>query len=150
MAPGSGTSIEGTVPVASARSSDWGPQGGHPPYCNDLVTRDRCMALRQSGRPNGVGWTQLTSLEYVDQARALGGEWIVRYQCRVGFEVLKGHIAWGGESQGFGAYNGGRGNPIESYASSCLALKKQWESRIANALRSGRFAAQPAAAGRQP
>src|SRR5215216_2167297 len=71
----------------------------------------------------------------VEEARALGGEWEIRNQCRVGFELLKGNIDWGGEFKGFGAYNGGRGNPIAAYAESCLALKKQWQARIDNAVR---------------
>jgi len=113
---------------------DHGSQGGRPPYCHEQVTRDRCLALRNCGTTNGVGWTQLTSVDYVDKARALGGEWEIRNQCRVGFELLKGNIDWGGEFKGFGAYNGGRGNPIAAYAESCLALKKQWQARIDNAV----------------
>jgi hypothetical protein len=111
---------------------DWGPGVA---FCHVDVSKERAQQLRAGGKANGVGWTQLTSFEYVDAANKEGGVWEVRNQCRVGFRVLHGHIERMGERTGIGAYNGGEGNPQLGYADSVLGLKKAWEQRIQAALR---------------
>lgn len=110
---------------------DWGPGVA---FCHVDVNEERARELRAGGRANGIGWTQLTSFEYVDAANEAGGSWIVRNQCRIGFRVLRGHIENMGERTGIGAYNGGAGNPQYDYADSVLALKSTWEQRVRTAL----------------
>jgi hypothetical protein len=116
---------------------DLGPQSTVP-WCHQLVTRDRVKALIRhvegGGTSNGVGLTQLTSIDLIRQAEAAGGAHTVRPQCRVGFRLLHGLIERHGEVDGIGCYNGGEGNPVLSYSKSVRALRDEWQVRINHAL----------------
>lgn len=112
---------------------DYGPRST-PPYCGGECTEARAKAVRASGMPNGLGPVQLTSFGYVDEANRAGGVWIMRFNYRIGFRLLAYLFRWGGTHKGYGAYNGGQGNPIDSYADSCEALERTWQARINRAL----------------
>jgi len=116
---------------------DLGPKSVAP-WCHQHVTRVRVQALiahvENGGTSNGVGLTQLTSIDFIRQAEAEGGAHKVGPQCRVGFRILHGLIERNGERVGIGAYNGGEGNPNLDYAKSVLALRDQWQARINHTL----------------
>jgi hypothetical protein len=116
---------------------DIGPRDT-PPYCHQPVTRDRVKALiahvQGGGISNGVGLTQLTSIDLILQAEAEGGAQNVGPQCLVGFRHLHGLIERHGEEIGIGAYNGGEGNPQLGFAKSVLALRDKWQARINHTL----------------
>jgi hypothetical protein len=108
------------------------------PWCHQLVTRDRVQALirhvKGGGISNGVGLTQLTSIDLILQAEAEGGAHRVRPQLRVGFRLLHDLIEQDGEVDGIGCYNGGPGNPIAAYSKSVRALRDIWQTKINHAL----------------
>lgn len=110
---------------------DWGPQGGKPPFCGDRVTKERVHQLLAQSKNNGVGLTQLTAREYVERANhRQGGAAEPRNQCHVGFKLLHGLLAQLGHHKGIGAYNGGPGNPIDSYADEVEAKERAWQRRL--------------------
>lgn len=109
---------------------DYGPQGGRPPYCEDKVTKARVAALLHQSKNNGVGLTQLTSRDLVDAAQRKGGAHIPLNQCLVGFGYLRSLIRQLGRHKGIGAYNGGPGNPVDSYANAVEAKAKTWKARL--------------------
>ncbi len=114
---------------------DWGSRWIRtPPYCNVWVTEARVQKLlaniANGGGQNGVGLTQLTAVSFVKDAEAMGGAHKPRYQCRVGFDLLKNLTMNMGERRGIGAYNGGPGNPIMSYADSVLSKRDEWRRRF--------------------
>ena len=112
---------------------DLGPRDSVP-WCHQPVTRDRVQALiahvEGGGISNGVGLTQLTSIDLIQQAEAEGGSHNVVPQCRVGFGHLHDLIERHGEQVGIGAYNGGEGNPQLDYATSVLGLRDKWQALI--------------------
>lgn len=109
---------------------DYGPQSGHPPFCEDKVTKARVQALLKQSKNNGVGLTQLTSRDLVLKAEQKGGAHLPLNQCLVGFAYLHSLIQQLGKHRGIGAYNGGPGNPIDSYADSVEAKEKVWRRRL--------------------
>jgi hypothetical protein len=115
---------------------DHGPENTWtPPFYRIPVTWERVQMLLQhideGGESNGVGLSQLTAPELIRSAEALGGAHLPRYQLRVGFKLLRSHIDALGLRHGIGAYNGGRGNPILSYADEVLAKRDEWRKRLA-------------------
>lgn len=116
------------------------------PWCHQQVTRDRVKALisfvEHGGTSNGVGLTQLTSIDFIRRAEAAGGAHTIDAQCRVGFQVLHGLIERHGQRTGVGAFHGGEGAPDFDYADSVLALRAKWQGRINRAL-GGNGAAAP-------
>jgi len=116
----------------------FGCDGGRPrntaPWCHQDVTRERVQELIRfvdhGGTSNGVGLTQLTSIDLIKQAEAEGGAHTVDAQCRVGFRFLHDLIERNRERTGIGAYNGGEGNPNMQYADAVLKLRAKWQSRI--------------------
>jgi hypothetical protein len=120
----------------------FGCDSGHPrnsaPWCHQDVTRQRVHELitfvDHGGVSNGVGLTQLTSIDLIKRAEAEGGAHTVDAQCRVGFRFLHDLIERNHEREGIGAYNGGEGHPNMRYADSVLALRAKWQSRINQAL----------------
>lgn len=104
------------------------------PYCHQGVTRARIVALlhhlHAGGTGNGVGLTQLTSSGFVFDAEESGGAEKPETQCEVGFDLLVGLMEQLGEFKGVGAYNGGPGNPIDSYAREVLDRRDTWRDRL--------------------
>lgn len=115
------------IPQRNVFGCDWGSQGGRPPYCGDRVTNRRVRAMQQSGKPNGVGWTQLTWPDFVKRAAARrGGAAKPRNQMHVGADVLSDDIriagnVWGGLK----LYNGSA-----EYANEVLARFHRWHRRL--------------------
>jgi hypothetical protein len=95
-------------------------------FCHENVTEARVKALRSSGLANGVGWTQITFPAFVVEADKLGGAHKPRFQMRVGFGVLKGHMDRLGVQQGFRAYNG-TGPAAEAYGRDAVKIAERWE-----------------------
>lgn len=94
---------------------DWGSRWTDvPPYCQVEVTKERVKALianvAAGGGQNGVGLTQLTTIQFVKQAEAMGGAHLPRYQCRVGFRLLRDYIIGYGYLPALEAYNDGTPN----------------------------------------
>jgi hypothetical protein len=124
--------------------ADHGPQNAVP-WCHQPVTQQRVQELiryvENGGISNGVGLTQLTSIDLIKQAEAEGGAHTPEAQCRVGFRLLHGLIERHGEHTGIGAYDGGEGNPptkqTEQYADDVIALRAKWHGRIVDALGGG-------------
>jgi hypothetical protein len=117
------------IPQRNVFGCDWGPQGGQPPYCGDVVTRERVRALLRSGKSNGVGWTQLTYRAFVIRAEKLGGAHKPRYQMRVAFDVLSDLISAYGQYGGYRRYNGS-GPEAERYAREALVLVAWWQKHL--------------------
>jgi hypothetical protein len=90
--------------------------------------QDYLAFRRRTGKAQGVGLGQLTSPGFQDLADARGGCWRTKPNVDVSLEVLAGHIKALGLFKGVGAYNGGRGNPVASYAAAVLARREHWRS----------------------
>jgi hypothetical protein len=86
---------------------DHGKQGGRPPWCGENVTEARYRALRQLGKPNGVGRCQLTSFGFLDEADRVGGAWKDFPNMLVGFGLIGRLIREHGVEAGANRYNGG-------------------------------------------
>ncbi len=117
---------------------DWGSRWTNvPPYCQVRVTRDRVKLLienfRDGGGQNGIGLTQLTSMDYVMEAERMGGAHLPRFQMRVGFRLLNDNINDMGFQAGAAAYNAGRGNYMAvyyTYGASVVRLQQEWQRRL--------------------
>lgn len=100
------------------------------PVLGGPVTEARYRSMRRAlargyGR-QGVGPTQLTSVELQDEADALGGAWVPRYNIRVGFRYLSSLIDRYGETQGLLVYNG----DAPDYARRLQATARSWEDYL--------------------
>lgn len=115
------------IPQRNIFGCDWGPQGGNPPYCQDRVTNRRVRRMQGSGKPNGVGWPQLTWPPFVVAAQHLrGGARRPRNQLIVGCRVLRDDIdAAGSIWGGLRMYNGS-----SAYANEVLARYHRWHSAL--------------------
>lgn len=84
------------------------PNPSAPPFCRVSVTTERVSALLRwvaSGRAsNGVGLTQLTSVNYIQTAQRRGGAHKPKVQLDVGFEVFRSKT--GGDWSKAWKYNG--------------------------------------------
>ncbi|MDP9479523.1 MAG: hypothetical protein M3R38_28280 [Actinomycetota bacterium] len=117
---------------------DHGDVGDRPPYCHQPVTPGRVQLLRDNGNyrhgMNGVGLTQLTWWEFVEQAEMMGGAHLPRFQCRVGFRLLKSYLDRYPYLEALGAYNAGaerRRIGVENgYAGAVAAKHKTWKERL--------------------
>lgn len=120
---------------------DWGSKWTDtPPYCQVAVTKDRVQKLianvEAGGGQNGIGLTQLTSINYVYAAEKMGGAHLPRYQMRVGFDFLLTMIQDIGWPHGAAAYNAGLTNywsVMNTYGASMKRLEREWAARLANA-----------------
>lgn len=105
---------------------DLGKRAGVP-WCHQAVTRERVQALirhvKAGGISNGVGPTQLTSLDYILRAERLGGAHLTRCSIRVGMEVL--HEKTGGDMGQAWRYNGSR-----AYQAKFDRAKAKWHRRL--------------------
>ena len=109
------------------------------PFAHQEVTKDKVQQLirhvETGGVSNGVGLTQLTSLDFIKGAEAMGGAHKVENQCRFAFKLMKDLIDRHGYRVGLGAYNGGEGNPQLGYADEVIKLRSEWQKRMDVALK---------------
>jgi Transglycosylase SLT domain len=123
-----------------------------PPYCNVEVTAERVQALLSNieagGGQNGVGLTQLTSVNLVREAERRGGAHLPEHQCSVGFEYLKSLVDDLGYMYGIAAYNAGPGNASlgisNGYYSKIQARREKWKELLAGSVEGAEPATQPA------
>lgn len=83
----------------------------------------------------GVGPGQLTSEGFQEMAERRGGAWKADVNIQVSAEILKDLIRDLGMFNGYGAYNGGRGNPNEAYAREVMAKRRAWLRRLNRRIR---------------
>jgi hypothetical protein len=96
-------------------------------YCHEKVTNAKVRDLMHRRLYNGVGYTQLTSPEYVAMAsRRPGGAASVRNQIIVGAAVLKGKT--GGDMSQAWKYNGN-----QSYQHEIQPRADRWHKRFRDA-----------------
>lgn len=77
---------------------------------------------------NGVGLGQITYWTYI---RDHAGLWKPKVQVYLATSILADLVHRLGEFTGTGAYNGGEGNPNESYAREVLERADEWRPRLA-------------------
>lgn len=117
---------------------DWGSRWTKvPPYCQVAVTKEKVKDLianvRDGGGQNGVGLTQLTTLQYVLDAERMGGAHLPRYQMRRGFELLNDLLASYDYLNALEAYNDGNGrtnDPNNPYDLQFAAKHRAWKNRL--------------------
>lgn len=119
--------METGIPQNNIFGGDYGSRfAGVPPYYHDHVTALKVKRLLAQPLNNGVGWTQLTSRPFVEEAERLGGAHIPRYQMRVGFRVLRENFERTDSIRGmFVAYNGS-GAAAEAYGTKAVGLREKW------------------------
>jgi hypothetical protein len=106
--------------------------GGYNP--GEKVTRDnyerfrRLVVERNGVGANGVGLGQITYWTYIRDHRGL---WKAKVQVYLAASILADLVHRLGEFTGTGAYNGGEGNPNESYAREVLERADYWRPRLA-------------------
>lgn len=132
--------VEGESWFRNIFGCDWGSKWTNvPPYCQVYVTEERVKKLianvqRQAGLgQNGIGLTQLTSMELVMRAEDMGGAHIMRNQLVVGFDYLADLIDSYGYFGGVGAYNAGPGNRNSvrwTYTANLEARHNAWIRRL--------------------
>src|SRR5215204_988155 len=114
-----------------------------PPFCQVAVTRERVKRLIDNFHlpppgigANGIGVTQLTSMDLVEEAEGMGGAHLLRHQMRVGFGLLNRLIALFGWPEGAAAYNAGPGNLLsvmDTYGADMARKERQWAQRLEGA-----------------
>lgn len=115
---------------------DHGDVGDRPPYCRQPCTEARVDALRASPHMNGVGLTQLTWWTFVEEAESMGGAHLPKFQCRVGFRLLKGYLDRYPYLEALGAYNAGEANRrsvLGTYAAQVAEKREAWDRRLGDA-----------------
>lgn len=105
-------------------------------FAGQEVTEQRYRALRQAireGRPsNGVGPCQLTSVNLLDDADAIGGAWNIVPNLEVGAHFIHQLQEEHGVLGGFIAYNGS-GPAAEAYGNRAMEIRSTFQAVIANA-----------------
>ena len=117
---------------------DWGSEWTSvPPFCNVRVTEKRVQRLiknvESGGGQNGVGYTQLTAIDFVREAQQAGGAHRPGPNMRVGFRILNEHIANLGWPAGAAAYNAGAGNwrsVMDTYGADVAKKEREWAARL--------------------
>src|SRR5215211_3566854 len=114
-----------------------------PPFCQVAVSKERVKRLIDNFHQpppgigaNGIGVTQITSMDLVEQAERIGGSHLVRHQMRVGFGLLNRLIALFGWPEGAAAYNAGPGNLLsvmDTYGADMARKERQWAQRLEGA-----------------
>lgn len=122
---------------ANIWGGDPAPNGGTNGLNNQPVTKARYLRYKQvrgkgTGGMQGVGPLQLTWWEFQDQADALGGCHIPKYNLRIGFTTLAGLIHTKGRYNGIKAYNGS-GPAADRYATSVEAKAAKWHQILKGA-----------------
>lgn len=103
-------------------------------FPGEKVTREnyrtfrREVMLSNGGGSNGVGLGQVTYWTYI---RDHAGLWKPKVQVYLATSILADLVHRLGEFTGCGAYNGGEGNPNESYAREVLNRAKAWRPILA-------------------
>lgn len=105
---------------------------GHcPGYAWGDVTKANYLAFRHlrdlEHRSNGVGGCQLTSPGLQDEADALGGCWLPRYNFAVGFHYMAEHVREHGLEAGVAAYNGSGAAAI-AYSKRVVSLAEHFKA----------------------
>ena len=103
-----------------------------PGYGWGAVTETNVAAFLKlrdaTGRTNGVGPPQLTSVSLQNEATAAGGLWVPQHTMAVGFHFLHDLIAEHGTVEaGCAAYNGS-GPAAAAYGQDCLVLAEHYKT----------------------
>ena len=116
---------------------DHGDVGDVPPYYHQHVTKERCELLRAGGTykhgMNGIGETQITWWELVEDMFEMGGAHIVANQLTVGFRLMAAYMSKYGALEAYGAYNAGEINRrvvINSYSRPMARRVEAWRERL--------------------
>lgn len=117
---------------------DWGDKWiWVPPYCQVPVTADRVRDLianvEAGGGQNGVGLTQLTTIQFVYDAEDMGGAHLPRFQMRRGFQLLNELLANYDYLNAVEAYNDGNGrwnDPDNPYDIQFATKHRAWKNRL--------------------
>ena len=116
---------------------DHGDVGDRPPYCGHDVTKWRCEALRAGGTyrhgMNGIGETQITWWEFVEDMFEMGGAHLPENQLTVGFRLMATYLEKYSALEAYGAYNAGETNRrmvINSYARPFARKVQAWHQRL--------------------
>lgn len=117
---------------------DYGDVGDTPPYCGQEVTKHRVQKLRANDYyygMNGVGLTQLTWWEFVEEAEELGGAHLPRNQCAVGFKLMNSYAdKYENFLEALACYNAGEANRfsvIDTYAAQLYEKYLTWKELLA-------------------
>lgn len=86
------------------------------------------VVRRKGGGSNGVGLGQVTFWTYI---RDHAGLWNPKAQVYLATSILADYVLRLGELTGTGAYNGGEGNPNETYAKEVLRRAEKWRPLLA-------------------
>jgi hypothetical protein len=109
--------------------------GDQPPYYGHAVTKARVQLLLDSQWENGVGITQLTYTPFVQQAMAMGGAHIPRYQCRVAFRLMSEMLSKYSYPKALASYNAGETNWMNGidngYAQDLGERHERWKAKLA-------------------
>jgi hypothetical protein len=111
----------------------WGKEVTQSRYTTYKLNRERLFREGViDGVDNGVGPTQLTGRSIELEAQALGGCWIPRFNCDVGFHLLHELITAHGVGPGFRWYNGGGqiDSEDEGYEQRAVERAGIWEQRL--------------------
>jgi hypothetical protein len=79
---------------------------------------------------NGVGPAQLTARGFIEEAHRDGGAHRPSVNIATGIAILGRLQKKHGRIKGFGAYNGGEGNPNMRYAQEVIARSHRWHRRF--------------------
>jgi hypothetical protein len=99
-------------------------------FCHMAVTPGRVRMLLASDLSNGVGPSQLTSKGFVREADRDGGAHKPAVNIATGIAILGRLQKKHGRMVGFGAYNGGEGNPNMGYAREVDRKAAHWHDRF--------------------
>jgi hypothetical protein len=102
-------------------------------FCHMNVTKHRVDQLLASSLSNGVGPAQLTSKGFVEEANHHGGAHRPSVNIATGIAILGRLQKKHGRMRGFGAYNGGEGNPNMRYAQEVASRADRWHRRFSQA-----------------
>jgi hypothetical protein len=112
---------------------DYGPTHNGkavPPFYHHSVTKHRVSQLLGGYLMNGVGPAQLTARGFIEEANRDGGAHRPSVNIATGIAILGRLQKKHGRIKGFGAYNGGEGNPNMRYAQEVIARSHRWHRRF--------------------
>jgi hypothetical protein len=106
---------------------DYGP---NKVFCHMNVTKHRVDTMLGGYLMNGVGPAQLTARGFVEEAHRDGGAHRPSVNIATGIAILGRLQKKHGRMKGFGAYNGGEGNPNMRYAQEVASRADRWHRRF--------------------